>query len=214
MIAHLASNKLKDPVEQFREYLNCINVHEKLHEFKLLDSAHKRAIGADRGINQIIALEFTHSLSFIYLQVAAAFKKCDSELEKVMLTALYLAARQFGDVGIISEGAIYERSAHTNSSILIEPQFKVDKYRIDFRIIYRPHSDIEPSTEILVECDGHNFHERTKEQATRDRSKDRNLQALGYRVLRYTGSEIWRDPLKCAIESLQCLSNDLQATIQ
>ena len=161
MIAPISSNRPKDPVEQFREYLNCINVHEQLNEFKQLDSAHKRAIGADRGINQIIALEFTYSLSFIYLQVAAAFKKCDSELEKVMLTALYLAARQFGDVGIISEGTIYERSTHTNSSILIEPQFKVDKYRIDFRIVHRLHSDTDASTEILVECDGHNFHERT-----------------------------------------------------
>lgn len=53
----------------------------------------------------------------------------------------------------------------------------------------------------VVECDGHEFHERTKEQAARDRSRDRQLQANGIPILRFTGSEIYRDPVRCARET-------------
>lgn len=49
----------------------------------------------------------------------------------------------------------------------------------------------------VVECDGHEFHERTKEQAERDRSRDRRLQSEGIRVFRFTGSELHRNaPLR------------------
>jgi hypothetical protein len=53
---------------------------------------------------------------------------------------------------------------------------------------------------IAVECDGHDYHERTKEQAKRDRSRDRRLSMLGFRVARFTGSEIYRNPSRCAEE--------------
>lgn len=43
---------------------------------------------------------------------------------------------------------------------------------------------------ICVYTDGHSYHERTEYQAVRDRSIDRDLQNLGYVVLRYTTSEI------------------------
>jgi very-short-patch-repair endonuclease len=60
-----------------------------------------------------------------------------------------------------------------------------------------------------VECDGHDFHERTKEQAQRDKSRDRYLQANGWRVLRFTGSEIHRTPEKCADEIASIIQNDM-----
>ncbi|ACL58471.1 endonuclease domain-containing protein [Methylobacterium nodulans] len=60
---------------------------------------------------------------------------------------------------------------------------------------------------VVVECDGHEFHERTKEQAARDRSRDRALQARGCVVMRFTGSEVYRDPVRCACEALDwCLA--------
>ena len=48
---------------------------------------------------------------------------------------------------------------------------------------------------LVVECDGFDFHERTKEQASRDRRRDRALQRAGFKVYRYTGSDIWADAL-------------------
>jgi very-short-patch-repair endonuclease len=61
---------------------------------------------------------------------------------------------------------------------------------------------------MIVECDGHDFHEKTKEQARRDKQRDRFLQSRGYKVLRYTGSEIWADPTECSDEILTELAID------
>jgi very-short-patch-repair endonuclease len=55
---------------------------------------------------------------------------------------------------------------------------------------------------LVVECDGHDFHERTKEQAEHDKKRDRKLTELGYTVLRFTGREIWRDPMACALQAI------------
>lgn len=51
-----------------------------------------------------------------------------------------------------------------------------------------------------IECDGHDFHEKTKEQSTHDRKRERELIAEGYTVIRFSGSEIYQDPSKCASE--------------
>jgi uncharacterized protein DUF559 len=48
---------------------------------------------------------------------------------------------------------------------------------------------------IAVELDGHDFHERTKEQVAYRNMRDRRLQADGWTVLHISGSELWRAPL-------------------
>ena len=53
---------------------------------------------------------------------------------------------------------------------------------------------------VVVECDGHDFHEKTKDQASRDKRRDRKFTIDGFRVIRFTGSEIYRSPFNCAKE--------------
>ena len=53
---------------------------------------------------------------------------------------------------------------------------------------------------LLVECDGHAYHDRTPEQAARDRQRDRSLKLTDYEVIRFTASEITSDPEGCALE--------------
>src|SRR5262249_54867374 len=60
---------------------------------------------------------------------------------------------------------------------------------------------------LAVECDGHEFHERNKEQAARDKSRDRWLAQGRIPVMRFTGSEINRDATACAMEVHEYLSN-------
>jgi very-short-patch-repair endonuclease len=59
---------------------------------------------------------------------------------------------------------------------------------------------------MIVECDGHDFHEKTKEQARHDKERDRNLQSLGYFVYRYTGSELYADVFRGAAEVVHVLT--------
>lgn len=84
-------------------------------------------------------------------------------------------------------------------------QYPVLDWKVDFLIGMQ--SDSGGACFLVVECDGHEFHERTKEQAAKDRSRDRRLQEAGYRIHRYTGSEIYRDAYKCASDSLISLMN-------
>lgn len=85
-----------------------------------------------------------------------------------------------------------------DDTIYIVPQYHFQRFRIDWAVI-------EGGQWVFVECDGHDFHERTKEQAARDRSRDRAIQTAGIPVLRFTGSEIHRDPTICACEVFQFL---------
>lgn len=83
-------------------------------------------------------------------------------------------------------------------TIAVEMQVRVLDWPVDFLLGV---SDFNGGKHYaVVECDGHDFHERTKEQAARDRSRDRRLQEAGFRVFRFTGSELYRDPLGCAVE--------------
>jgi very-short-patch-repair endonuclease len=69
-------------------------------------------------------------------------------------------------------------------------------YRLDFAFL---HPD---GRKLCVEVDGHDYHERTKEQARSDRQRDRRLMLDGWRVLRYTGSEVWGDAVACAHDTI------------
>ncbi len=86
-------------------------------------------------------------------------------------------------------------------TLWVEPQAKIPgfdfEYRADFLFsLYRYASEGKPRLwgRTVVEIDGHDFHERTKQQASRDKKRDRDLLAEGYYTLRFTGSDIFNDP--------------------
>lgn len=75
-------------------------------------------------------------------------------------------------------------------------QEQIGPYRIDFALTAFGHT-------VIVELDGHEFHERTKEQAQRDKARDRYLVKAGYTVIHFTGSEVWTNPFACAQETFE-----------
>lgn len=80
-----------------------------------------------------------------------------------------------------------------------------EQYRIDFALI------TELPYPIFIECDGHDFHERTKGQAAHDREKDRKIQAAGIPILRFTGSEIYKSPQDCAFQVFKFATDRVDA---
>jgi very-short-patch-repair endonuclease len=80
--------------------------------------------------------------------------------------------------------------------IVLYPQYQWNEYRLDFAI-FLP-GGTEPIA--FVECDGHEFHERTPEQAMRDRTRDRAVQHANIKIFRFTGRELHHKPISCAIE--------------
>lgn len=124
-------------------------------------------------------------------------KCCESPIE-VSLGATMLALNRFDPVNfvgsrIILSGMMEMDDYRPNSALLI-PQYIWQGYRIDFALRVPEYR----FGWLFIECDGHDFHERTKEQAARDRLKDRAIQQSGIPVLRFTGSEIYKSPGGCA----------------
>lgn len=74
---------------------------------------------------------------------------------------------------------------------VFESQEKIDNYRVDFLLIVSNNKNIYKK--FVIELDGHDFHEKTKEQVQRDKEKDRFLISKGYIVVRFTGSEIYNN---------------------
>lgn len=79
-------------------------------------------------------------------------------------------------------------------------QKKIGQYRADFAFAFC--SEEIKLEKIVVECDGHDFHEKTKQQARHDKAKDRYLLSKGWVPIHFTGSEIYNDPAKCVDEVL------------
>lgn len=90
---------------------------------------------------------------------------------------------------------------HPQIPIVINEQ----TYRVDFLIAPMSCEFDTNFPHLIIECDGHDFHEKTPEQATRDKQKDRALQLAGYKVIRFTGSEIYKNPRRCAREVINFL---------
>lgn len=103
-----------------------------------------------------------------------------------------------------------KRMDETGINYHIEPQATVEvrgkRYRVD--LLLEIHNGDE-CTDYAIECDGHAFHEKTKEQARRDKARERALQAKGITVIRFTGSEIWDNPWRCAEEVVRILLKNL-----
>ncbi len=122
-------------------------------------------------------------------------------LPDIVISTLYIFEDCESPIEQLLGGALIEALKHDNLYIGTQEEIQVGnrKYRADFMI--QPfYGDSRCDFKIDVECDGHDFHEKTKEQAARDKRRDRSIQAKGIPVLRFTGSEIWNDPKKCAKE--------------
>lgn len=78
------------------------------------------------------------------------------------------------------------------------------KYRIDLAMVGYGAGGVR--VKIAVELDGHDFHEKTKEQARKDKSRDRALVAAGWTVLRFTGSEVYAGP-DLVLDEIVALAN-------
>jgi very-short-patch-repair endonuclease len=66
-------------------------------------------------------------------------------------------------------------------------------YRLDFALFYEKtlNNELIKEVKIAIECDGHDFHS-TKEQIRKDSLRTRKLMSHGWKVIRYTGSEIYQ----------------------
>lgn len=78
------------------------------------------------------------------------------------------------------------------TGVRVTTQAPIGPYRADILVEVRRR-------ELVIECDGAHYH-GSPEQVERDKRRDRYCTACGMSVMRFSGSEIHRDPRGCAAE--------------
>lgn len=144
-----------------------------------------------------------------------------SPIEKIFYTAVCTILESdywYGQVsGQFSIGKM--RDVWVEPGIEISPQVEIGPYRVDFVLSYKGDSVLidanrcvtipdKPFKEIIVELDGHAFHDRNARQRSYEKKRDRFLQKKGYEVFHYTGSDVISDPFGVATECLARLTGE------
>jgi hypothetical protein len=175
------------------------------------------------GLDAVFGATISISLASQYASrigpLAAGLSLCESPIEARFLLALVCTCAmndQALSIHDTKEAEVFGCSgAHGDSVLIIRPQAVIGKQRVDFaltltftnplRAMAKMCGEQEPqylservNVMLAIECDGHQFHEKTPEQAKCDKNRDRNLITSGYPVMRFTGSEIYADPLRCS----------------
>lgn len=97
-----------------------------------------------------------------------------------------------------------------NSHLCLLPQNEIEtenkKYRVDFTL---REMDTNKELKVVIECDGYEYHSSSKQMA-RDNQRQRDLENAGYTIIRFSGSEIYNDPVKCVYETLKRLNIEVK----
>jgi very-short-patch-repair endonuclease len=95
----------------------------------------------------------------------------------------------------------YQRAGET-CRVTLHPQERVKTdagtYSIDF--VVRSTVGNESRGTLAIELDGHDFHEKTKEQVAKDKKRERAIVKAGLPILRFSGYEIWTNARACVLE--------------
>ncbi|MBV1910666.1 MAG: endonuclease domain-containing protein [Kangiellaceae bacterium] len=149
-------------------------------------------------------------ISAEHKSLASFLKSCESPMEQKFLTALFDTFPGFpcnwkGE-HILCSDFCEPHALGFNLRIYPQRDIKIDvydvekqrdyrKYRADFLLKLTRWNHESGQTDIIeelvVEVDGHAYHEKTKAQAKRDRSRDRTMTASGLTIFRFTGSELF-----------------------
>ena len=130
-------------------------------------------------------IQFPNRLTDSILYFNGGDNWCESSIERLFLETF---------------DAVRTRDRDTMYDYWLNPQVEIGNYRVDFELIN--HKD----KKIIVECDGHEFHQKSKQQVEKDNQRERDLKKLGYEVVRFSGSEIFKDAEKCVEDLLDILN--------
>ena len=149
--------------------------------------------------------------------ISSFIEQCEGPIEKQLAVALF-----FADWGIDAYPTAYAPTNYGRSfpclmnkgwdhaafepppalweTVIIAPQQVIGNYRADLLVMLvdRVVTPDKKPIMAVIECDGRAFHAANEDQVARDKKRDREMQAMGYSVFRFTGSEIFKDADKCA----------------
>lgn len=121
-----------------------------------------------------------------------------SPIEQIFITAfdLYLLTKNKEQIFLFSQAPIKLE----NKKYIVDFLFEEDEFVNKFNT----------NKKIIIECDGHEFHQKTKEQVQHDNEREYDLKMAGYEVIRFSGSQIYNTPLKCAEDTYKYIMKSIK----
>jgi very-short-patch-repair endonuclease len=122
-------------------------------------------------------------------------------IEQIFATAFRLFFRYFENEGIYR---LYDIVLEKQVSILSNGK----RYRVDFlikEINYfeeRKIKTIKLKKPLIIEADGYDSH-CSKEQLNHDIERENNLKMDGFGVIRFTGTQVYKEPYECVMKALK-----------
>lgn len=126
------------------------------------------------GLKILERLGFYQPLDYDHKRFDRLGRRLESPIEKIFWSCGYFELSKYGQ---------------------ITPQVNTHGYRVDFAYLVNDQK-------IAIEIDGFDYHS-TKKQMARDYQRQRHLEANGWRVIRFTGSEVYGDAQACVAEVIR-----------
>lgn len=152
------------------EHQCCAASNDYLAEWIGVGRRHITRIVADLQVKSLIRVEDPKSWGRKIYVTGEHDLRADSPIESALLDKLTIPCNALVKAGLLR----------------IETQVPVGRYRADIVVTTLTN----PEQTLVVECDGHQYHEKSRDQAAKDKVRDRFLQSMGYTVFHFTGAEI------------------------
>lgn len=137
------------------------------------------------------------SVSALWTKHREIGSSCESPIEEALGAEILLAAER---AGIVLRLCTTVDLSNQDDGLILVPQFRWSVYRSDWAIM----KNLPDASALLIECDGKEFHS-SPEQIVHDLKKDAAALDRGFLTLRFSGSEIYRQPRQCAARVLEAI---------
>ena len=142
-------------------------------------------------------------------------KSCESPIEQLFISAFMVLVK----INYFKHEQIsVTRDTWVNYGISVYQQHQIGKYRVDFLITHSSGEFIDlinlstfpdnKHKKVIVELDGHEFHDKDERQRRYEKQRDRFFACRGYHVFHFTGSEVVKNPFNVAAECLAYLTSE------
>ena len=131
-----------------------------------------------------------HLIAHINSGAGLNYRLCQSPIEEIFAVAY--------DMRLITAGFPYTEvlGARPQAKIIANDNIYYADFLIEAQL--RGCFRCDHEYKLVIECDGHEFHEKTKAQVEKRNKRDIDLKTAGYDVLHFSGSQIFKKPIECA----------------
>lgn len=170
------------------------------HNYELTEYYLNYFLNSNKKIQQLMMLPLIENKIFPSIWEDS---KLESPIEQIFITAFELFTRDKKTIYLFEQ----EKIKYKDKTYYADFVFKADDY---LSWLLFGNKIKNPSYKLVIECDGYEFHQKTKEQVQKDNERELALKMAGYDVLRFSGTQIFNNPLKCAEDTYNYIIKKIQ----